>query len=372
MKTLIPPSFYSDPEVFKREQVVLFQNLWTFACFTVDVSNHNDYICTEIGGKSVVIQNLHGELRAFQNVCSHRFSQIRQQPQGNGILKCPYHGWVYNSDGIPAGIPHHSEFDDLTDATREALRLERWLLETCGSLIFVKRRDDGISLKDFLQPDVYEKLQRISGAIGKRIDRHQIKIQANFKIVLENTLDNYHVGAVHQQSFGKFCEADFEYFLENDLHYSYSACASKIDPKWQKKWKIIESVFADRPVKNDRYCYQLVFPSMTLVNFYGALFGFQSIQPVSPSETWLTLHLFVSKLEKPVNSESHQAMVDVLSHSFKELMRTVFDEDKAICAQVQLGISSLEDKKAGIFSRLERCVYQFQRAYLNLMNVSDA
>ena len=40
----------------------------------------------KIGCKSVVVQNFHGELRPFHNVCSHRFSRIRTNSKGNSGL----------------------------------------------------------------------------------------------------------------------------------------------------------------------------------------------------------------------------------------------------------------------------------------------
>lgn len=359
MKPLIPPSYYSDQEIFKQEQVILFQNLWNFVGFKTDLENHNDYICTEVGGQSVIIQNFQGELKAFTNVCSHRFSQIRQQPKGNGPLRCPYHSWVYNSEGIPVGIPHQSEFADLTDVTKEGLRLERWLVETCGTLVFVKRHDDGVTLKEYLA-GVYDKLKGFSESFGTKLDCYPMVVNANWKIVLENTLEGYHVNSVHQQTFAKSgaVEPENKKFIFDLPHSGYTDKSEKVDPK-QKR---LASLFANRQFKLDvSYWQQLVFPNLTLAVTSEMWFSVHTIRPSSPSETQVTIHLFLGKLD---DSKREHAVVDMSAQPVVEFTRKIWEEDKPICEQVHLGMLS-RDNGTGIFSREEQRIYEFHKAYLD-------
>ncbi|MDG3443022.1 Rieske 2Fe-2S domain-containing protein [Nitrospirillum amazonense] len=77
------------------------------------VAGHGDYLtgrAPDAAGAAipVVVQNFQGALKAFRNVCSHRYALIHDQPCGRGLLRCPYHGWVYDAAGVPIGIP----FDD--------------------------------------------------------------------------------------------------------------------------------------------------------------------------------------------------------------------------------------------------------------------
>ena len=69
----ISPFHYFDAAVFQHEQEELFQGLWQFYGFKMEVGNHNDYLCRDIGGKSVIVQNFGGALTAFLNVCSPPF-----------------------------------------------------------------------------------------------------------------------------------------------------------------------------------------------------------------------------------------------------------------------------------------------------------
>jgi phenylpropionate dioxygenase-like ring-hydroxylating dioxygenase large terminal subunit len=361
MKTLILPSFYSDPHVFERERRILFQKLWNFAGLTTDLENHNDYICKEIGGKSIVIQNFQGELRAFDNVCSHRFSRIRQDPQGNGSLQCPYHGWIYSKDGIPVGIPHQQGFDEMSDCLKESLKLEEWLVEKCGLFIFIKRFDDGINLKSFLG-GIYDKIIEFSEAIGQKADCYQTSINANWKIVVENTLESYHVWFVHANSLAKNGPVEEQYYLHSP-HSTYFSKPQKTDKKWQR----FISNFSDRKLHIDGYQHYLVFPLLTLATFSGMSLSIHSMNPLSPLETKVTNYTFMGRLN---DSRLEQILFDMNSQSTANLTRQTWSEDQPICEQVQLGISSIENR-SGIFNREEQRVYEFHKAYVNLMNSQE-
>jgi phenylpropionate dioxygenase-like ring-hydroxylating dioxygenase large terminal subunit len=305
------------------------------------------------------VQNFHGELRAFDNVCSHRFSQIRQYPQGNGSLQCPYHGWVYNSEGIPIGIPHQQEFKDMSPCVKESLRLERWLVEKCGLFVFIKRFDDGITLKNFLG-GIYDQVVEFSEALGKRVDCYQMTINANWKIVVENTLESYHVWSVHPNSLGKHGPINESFWL-GELHSTYQSKQKQDDPKRQK----FISTFSNRQLKIDGYQHYLVFPLLTLSTFSGMSLSIHSMNPLSSTETKVTHYTFMGKLN---DSRLEQVLFNMNGESTAELTRTVWSEDKPICEQVQLGVSSIDNDKGGILNWAEQRVYEFHKAYIKLMN----
>lgn len=359
MKPLVAPSFYSDPEVFKKEQVILFQNQWNFVGFTTNLENHNDYICKEIGGKSVVIQNFHGELRAFDNVCTHRFSRIRQEAQGNGPLQCPYHGWIFNCEGIPVTIPLQPKFNNMPDSEKESFKLGEWLIETCGVFIFIKKVDDKVTLKNFLG-GMYNHLLDFSEAMGEKVDYQEIIIKANWKIILENTLDSYHIWAVHPNSLGKYGAIEGYYWMD-EPHSIYLSKAKKVD---QKVRKFVSTFSEARKLPVDGYQHYLVFPLLTMSTLFGMSLNVHSLSPISPTETKVTNYAFMGKLN---DSTLEQILLKMSRQASGDLVKTVWDEDKPICEQVQLGISSLDDL-GGILSSDEQRVYEFQKTYVNLMN----
>lgn len=138
MQPLIVPSAYSSSEVYRLEERMLFRRHWQFAAFAYELQNENDFVTRDIGGKAVFVQRIGGELKCFENVCPHRFNRLHTACRGNARLRCGYHGWTFDGQGIPCAIPHRPRFDDLTPEALKSLQLASWEVEQCGNLIFVR------------------------------------------------------------------------------------------------------------------------------------------------------------------------------------------------------------------------------------------
>lgn len=114
------------------------EDLWHFLTLTDALAEHGDFATTRIGAVPVVVQNFRGALKGFRNICSHRFALIHSDPAGSGLLRCPYHGWTYDADGVPTGIPFNdSDFSLNKDARRE-LALVPVAVDACGRFVFVR------------------------------------------------------------------------------------------------------------------------------------------------------------------------------------------------------------------------------------------
>jgi phenylpropionate dioxygenase-like ring-hydroxylating dioxygenase large terminal subunit len=357
MKPFTFPEHYYLTEIYKREIVSIFQK-WQFIGFTFNLSAVNDYVCAEIADDSVIVKNYEGELKAFQNVCSHRFSRIHEVGCGNAMTICPYHGWVYDNNGLPHGIPKRNGFGDLKEAKLSDYRLCPWRIEVCGAMIFVCKELNGISLKDYLG-ETYNIIEQISLALGSQLDTHELIINANWKILVENTLENYHVNRVHPYTFQRLGASGSNFNFE-DNHSSWSA---ELTGVMNAKWERISRSFVSRPVQFPGYFHQLIFPNLTIATTYGASFSIQYFQPINATQTRLVSQVFQAKLTGA--SQSDQFIVDALGESVVSFNREVFAEDKTICEQVQLGIQHASG--SGILCEDEFRVYEFQRAYINII-----
>lgn len=359
MRPRISARHYHDADIYQDELANLFGRVWNFVGLTPDLERDEDYAVADVGGNSVVVQNFGGELRAFRNVCSHRFSRIRSDSCGNGPLRCPYHGWMYNKEGIPYIIPKRPRFDDLDPDTLDSLRLEPWAVETCGKFVFVRKAGDGPGLADYLGA-TYATLERVSGALGERIDRNEMIVRANWKITVENTLESYHVGFIHAETFQKLGLSGFEFGFDGP-HSSWSApLAGKMDARMRK----LNDALASRPMHLPGYFHQLIFPNLTIATTYGTTFSIQLFRPIGPAETQFTSHVFATTLGTPP-AELTAQIVAALNQSVKDFNRSVFEEDRVICDQVQLGAQ--ETSKAGLLSEEEKRVLEFQASYAQYM-----
>ncbi len=354
MQSYLPARAYWDQEQFDAELTQL-RSLWQFAGFAHQLREHNDFLVREIGGRSVVVQNFQGELHAFQNVCSHRFSRIQTASCGNRALQCPYHGWTYNADGIPAGIPKRPRFDDLTPESCDKLRLERWRVASCGNLVFVTQNLAAAPLAEHLG-DAYSTIERLTSALGELVDTNEIHIEANWKILVENTLESYHVNFVHEETFRRLGAGDGQFGWQG-LHSSWS---TSVSADLIKAMARPLKTLAARPFPVDGYFHQLVFPNVTLATTFGTTFGIQHFEPLTPTSSRFTSYVFATAL--PAATPLQETILKTLSLSAVDFNRRVFEEDRVVCEFVQQG--SRETERQGMLSDEEARVGAFQRAYL--------
>lgn len=356
---LIQPLSYHDEFIFQQEKEKLFKYEWNFAGFSDDLANPNDFITLDVGDSPVVIQNFNGNIKAFLNVCSHRFAQIQSGKKGNRAFFCPYHGWAYNDKGVPVGIPKKPKFGAIDAETMEELCLEEFRVETCGKLVFVKKKsDNSTSLEAFLGEEVFNIMQEMSNAFGKLIDVNELIIDANWKILVENTLEAYHISAVHPTTFLPV--------FGNQTFHKHSEVHTSISAELKIEIEKIEHMYRSRPVKIPGYFHQLIFPNLTLATSYGNSFSVQLIEPISPTKTRFVSYVFQTTLDEASLINREKVMLNAMNQSIIEFNRQVFSEDKDVCEKVQAGIKAARNR--GLLSTEEQRVLQFHIAYNNYMN----
>lgn len=359
MNTLIPPRDYCDADIHSREQKVLFSRVWQCVGFTHELAQHHDFVTRDIGGCSVLVQNFDGVLRAYTNVCSHRFNRIHTQCKGNGALQCAYHGWLYNGEGLPVGIPKKPRFDGLTPERVRELSLAPWRVEVCGKLVFVCRDPQVPGLKDYLGVS-HGLVEEMTRACGPLIDENVMTIRANWKVLIENTLESYHVHFVHPNTFSRLSTADGVF----EWQAPHSTWRTPLGAKFTARLEKPMQVFASRPMKIDGYCHQLVFPNLTIASTQGTSFSVQFFEPVDADTTRFTSVVFQTTLGE-VPPVSAQSTISALNESVKTFNRAVFSEDKDICEQVQQGARITN--QPGLLSDEELRVYDFQKQYTSYM-----
>lgn len=348
----ITPKYYFDNETFELEKQKIFSNNWIYFCHKDSIANHNDFITKKIGNIPVVMQNINGEVKAFMNVCSHRFSILQTQEKGNRALFCPYHGWSFNKEGKPTGIPKKPLFKDFNEQELCDLKLKEYRLDSCGNFYFVHINEPLVTLKEYLG-DFYEDLQNISNGISKLIDINRLNIKANWKVLVENTLESYHVNLVHSDTFRKLGAKGLDFKFSNE-HSKWDAELNfnEDDPKLSK----IHKNYTNRVFKINGYTHYLIYPNLLISTSYGVSFNVSTIFPTTPGESDFTSYVYMSK------AESNNALVEGYEQSLIEFNRQVFVEDKNICEEVQKGVVVTD--KPGVLSLEEERVHAFQKTYM--------
>ena len=352
-KTLIPLHCFYDAAVLAQEKVNLFQPNWIFVGFTDNLLEPNQYITIDYFGKSVVVKNFDGELKAFANVCSHRFSKICLQEAGKGPLQCPYHGWTYDKEGVPYAIPRRTQFENLNP---HELKLKSFNVAAIGRFLFLQADAQGPSIENFFGA-TYPFLEQVSKALGPKIDTNVMTVKANWKVIVENTLEEYHVRQVHSDSLYK---VDIQ-----SSHFSFQGLHSRDEMTFKVKFtdfKKLPDLMKEREWHVEDYVHQLIFPNMTLASAFGTTIAIQQIIPVDAENTIFSSHVFAAQLG---NNENH-ALVKAFNQNAIGFNRQVFEEDRIICESVQQGIKQVH-LLAGTLSKDEARIAVFEKNYMALM-----
>ena len=146
------------------------ESRWYHLCMADDLASPNAFVTTRVGAVPLVAQNIKGRVVAFRNVCTHRFAVIHGEPSGCGPLRCPYHGWSFDADGVPVGLPFNPTDFQLEAEGRRRLALHPASLARCGRLVFVRVASDGPSLEEELGSGLFARLAALSDAFPRRGD----------------------------------------------------------------------------------------------------------------------------------------------------------------------------------------------------------
>jgi phenylpropionate dioxygenase-like ring-hydroxylating dioxygenase large terminal subunit len=189
------------PEAFAREQAVL-AHVWTFLGLADDLARDGDWIRASIGTRSVFVQRFGADLKGFENVCAHRFYPLRTADRGNGPIVCGFHHWRYDKDGQALGIPVCEQVFGVVSRALDA-RLDPIEVATCGALVFGRfpAAHATQSLEDFLG-DAFPILAALA-RWPSTPRRWSLPINANWRLSLHISLDDYHIAAIHPHTLGR-------------------------------------------------------------------------------------------------------------------------------------------------------------------------
>jgi phenylpropionate dioxygenase-like ring-hydroxylating dioxygenase large terminal subunit len=212
MEATLPWSWYTDPEVLRREHELIFRRTWQYVGHADELPEPDTFAATRAGEVPVVLTRAaDGELRAFLNVCRHRGSVVVDGRGKRASLQCPYHAWTYALDGSLRAAPRADEGID-----RDTLGLVRLPLERWGPFLFVN--------PDPAARPLAETLGRVADAFpvdGLRFHhRAEYVVDANWKIACENFLECYHCAVAHPEFSAVVDVSPGEYELEEGTFHS--------------------------------------------------------------------------------------------------------------------------------------------------------
>lgn len=187
--------FYTDPEIYKLEIDQIIMRNWIFAGHQSQVAEPGDFKVFNVAGESaIIVRGQDKTIRAFANVCRHRGSLVCLEQSGNvRKFECPYHAWVYSTEGKLVGAR-----DMGADFDKEKHGLHPVSIDVMNGLMFVSFCDDPPSL-EFAKRDLAEPMAMFDFQNLKVAATKTYPIAANWKLSVENYQECYHCAPAHAE-----------------------------------------------------------------------------------------------------------------------------------------------------------------------------
>jgi len=198
-------SAMTSPELYRRELETVFSRCWLYIGHDSELPEPGSFVRRDVGTRPMFLaRGRDGVVRAFFNTCPHRGATICRQDRGVArSFQCFYHAWTFSSEGKFLSGPDLDGFGPEWDRAAADLSKPAQFDEYRG-FYFVNFDPDAEPLADYLGPArEYIDLIIDQSESGIRLvgGSQQYTMNANWKLLVENTVDGYHAAPLHTTYF---------------------------------------------------------------------------------------------------------------------------------------------------------------------------
>jgi p-cumate 2,3-dioxygenase alpha subunit len=199
---------FTDPHVLELERERVFAQCWIYAGHESEIPNPGDFCARRVAGRPVIlVRGTDGQVRVLLNTCTHRGAQVCRERAGNTrTFQCAYHAWTYNNQGELVGVPGEDAYSEAFDRQELGLRSAP-RMESYRGFVFVSFNPAIESLvaylagaREYLDLVCDQSEQGMEIVSGTQL----YSMRANWKLLVENSIDGYHGLPTHKRYFLEF------------------------------------------------------------------------------------------------------------------------------------------------------------------------
>ena len=229
-------------------------------------------------------------------------------------MTCPYHQWSYALDGELVRVPQQREqFPELQTCT---LGLHPAQVAEWGGMVFVNPAANAAPL-DVAMAGLDTGLDPFLAGPLQEVARVEYEAACNWKLLVENHIDVYHLWYLHARSLAAYDHRSFAWESLGDNWWSLEPLKDRSQTRSAFDWTPDHM--------RHRIGAYLFFPNLMLVTT-DDYFATYDAQPIDAGRTRLTLRVRAGDPAK--------------AGALVESIRSFMAEDVQACEQMQIGASS--------------------------------
>lgn len=350
----IPACVNHSQEFHLHEKERVFMREWICVGREDDVPEPGNYLTHEIADIPIlVVKQKDKRIHAFVNACAHRFACLVPNKRGSAKrFVCRYHGWTYGNDGQLIAAPHMDmkEGFNVSDHKLRPLQCEIW-----QGFIYVTLTEKPTTFPNIaLAPLTENVVGQYDMACYKTVIRESMIWNANWKNLIENFTESYHVPIAHGKTFAQHNKPLQDYICGEDSdYYGYHrapqphehglGAAHPNNTRLEGEWRRMMIDFC-------------VFPCHLITLMPDYLWHI-TVQPLGTDKMQATWGVAIPPevLDDIADKDYEKWVAD-----FKNYMDIANDEDKTLIEALHIGSRSPILPK-GTYHPIERNLWQFTR-----------
>ena len=338
----LPSKSYTDNEFWEKECNTVLSNGWLFVGFVHELTKPGDVLPIFIAGKPIlIVKNENNKITAFHNVCSHRCLKLVGEKKNVGkLIRCPYHSWSYDLEGNLKSAPHIGGINqhkpkgfNFKNHGLKPIRIHIW-----HDWIFVNLNSKAKKFEKYAKP-LFSKFKDIDfDKLKYAVTLDFGKINTNWKFLIENFIEPYHVQFVHKTTTNQPLKD--HYTIVDGICYGSGVDVKQEDNKNSNALSV-----------SSRYL--SLFPNFIIGTYYPNQIGVYLNIPISTS---------VTSQKRIIYTTNGKVMTKEESDLAKKIWWSVHKEDHEICERLQEGRASPASNEGGLLSPYwEKGVKAFQK-----------
>ena len=337
----LPAKSYTDENFWKKECKTVLSDGWLFVGFVHEFKKPGDVIPLFIADKPILLVKDNSKITAFHNVCSHRCLKLVDKKKNVGkMIRCPYHSWSYDLEGKLKAAPHVGGTNqhqpkgfNFSDHGLKKIKIHIW-----HDWIFINFNGKAKKFEDYANPLInkFTDIDLTKLKYGATLDFGKIK--TNWKFLIENFIEPYHVQFVHKSTTNQPLKD--HYTVVDGICYGSGVDVREEDTKNSKALSVTSR-------------YLSLFPNFIIGTYFPNQVGVYLNVPIAPG---------VTSQKRIIYTTDGKDMGKEEVNMVKNIWWSVHKEDHEMCERLQEGRSSPASEEGGLLSPVwEKGVQAFQK-----------